>query len=107
MIEKVLAQSVQPVPLATLAPNPSLSTFGIVVTAVVKNAFVLAGVISFILLIFGGFNVIVAAGDAKKAQQGKAAITGAVTGLLLVLGSYLLVQILDVLTGRTIFRFLN
>lgn len=78
-----------------------------VVTAVVKNAFVLAGVISFILLIFGGFNVIVAAGDAKKAQQGKAAITGAVTGLLLVLGSYLLVQILDVLTGRTIFRFLN
>ncbi len=93
--------------LQDLAPNPGLTSFGMVVTAIVKNAFVLAGLISFILLIFGGFNVIVAAGDAKKAQAGKAAITGAVTGLLLVLGSYLIVQILDVLTGQQIFKFLN
>ncbi len=85
--------------LENLAPNPGLTTYGMLVTAIVKNAFVLAGVISFILLIFGGFNVIVAAGDAKKAQQGKAAITGAVTGLLVVLGSFWLVQIIEVVTG--------
>lgn len=96
MLEQVLAQSEE---LGALAPNPGLTSFGMLITAIVKNSFVLAGIISFILLIFGGFNVIVAAGDAKKAQQGKAAITGAVTGLLLVLGSFWLVQIIEVITG--------
>lgn len=94
MIERVFAESLQ-----DLAPNPELTNYGMVVTAIVKNAFVLAGIISFILLIFGGFNVIVAAGDAKKAQQGKTAITGALTGLLLVLGSFWIVQIIEVVTG--------
>lgn len=96
MLEQVLAQSED---LQALAPNPGLTSFGMLITAIVKNSFVLAGIISFILLIFGGFNVIVAAGDEKKAQQGKAAITGAVTGLLLVLGSFWLVQIIEVITG--------
>lgn len=96
MFEQVLAQSED---LQALAPNPGLTSFGMLITAIVKNSFVLAGIISFILLIFGGFNVIVAAGDEKKAQQGKAAITGAVTGLLLVLGSFWLVQIIEVITG--------
>lgn len=90
------------VSLQSLAPNPNLTTFGMVVSVIVKNAFVLAGIISFILLIFGGFTVIVSAGDAKKAQQGKAAVTGAVTGLLLVLGSFLIVQIIHVITGINI-----
>jgi hypothetical protein len=97
MIERVFAESLQ-----NLAPNPELTNYGMVVTAIVKNAFVLAGIISFILLIFGGFNVIVAAGDAKKAQQGKTAITGAITGLLLVLGSFWIIQIIEVITGRQI-----
>ncbi len=96
MIERVLAQSQN---LQDLAPNPDLTSFGMLITAIVKNSFVLAGIISFILLIFGGFNVIVAAGDAKKAQQGKTAITGALTGLLLVLGSFWIVQIIEVVTG--------
>ncbi len=97
MIERVFAESLQ-----DLAPNPELTNYGMVVTAIVKNAFVLAGIISFILLIFGGFNVIVAAGDAKKAQQGKTAITGAITGLLLVLGSFWIIQIIEVITGKQI-----
>lgn len=94
MVERVFAQDLQ-----SLAPNPNLTSFGMVVSVIVKNAFVLAGLLSFILLIFGGFNVIVSAGDAKKAQQGKTAITGAVTGLLLVLGSFLIIQMIQVVTG--------
>lgn len=98
MIETVLAQG----SLQNLAPNPNITSFNMVVNAVVKNAFVLAGLISFILLISGGFTVIVAAGDAKKAQQGKAAMTGAVIGLLLVLGSFLIIEIIEVVTGLNI-----
>lgn len=93
--------------LQSLAPNPNLTTFGGLASSVVKNAFVLAGVISFLLLIFGGFTVIVAAGDSKKAEAGKATMTAAVSGLLLVLGSYLIVQTLAVLTGQQMFQFLQ
>jgi hypothetical protein len=99
-IDKVLAQESQS--LIELAPNPNLTTFGMLVTAIVRNAFMLAGVLSLILLIFGGFQFIVAAGDAKKAEQGRMAMTGAVTGLVLVLGSFLIIEIIEVLTGLNI-----
>ena len=98
MLETVFAQT----NLQDLSPTPGITTFGQIVSVVIKNAFVLAGIISFILLIFGGFNVIVAAGDSKKAQQGKTAITGAVIGLLVVFGSFWIIQIIEVITGRPI-----
>ncbi len=97
MLEIIRAEDLQ-----QLAPNPNLTTFGTLVSVIVKNAFMLAGLLSFILLIFGGFTVIVSAGDAKKTQQGKAAITGAVTGLILVLGSFWIIQIIEVITGKPI-----
>jgi len=97
MITKVFAESLQ-----ALAPNPGLTSFGPLVSGIINNAFVFAGLISFFLLIFGGFQVIVAGGDTKKMQQGKAAITGAVTGLLVIFGSFWIVQIITVITGINI-----
>ena len=96
MLETVFAED-----LSQLAPT-SFTTFGQLVSVIVKNVFVLAGIVSLFLLIFGGFNVIVAAGDAKKAQQGKTAITGAVMGLMLIFGSFWIIQIIEVITGRPI-----
>jgi len=93
----VFAESLQ-----NLAPNPGLSSFGPLISAIVRNAFVLAGIICLFLLIFGGFQVIVSAGDAKKAEQGKTAITGAVVGLLLVFGSFWIVQVIQVITGMNL-----
>jgi len=86
------------------SPAKSFNTFGDVVSVIVTNAFVLAGLLSFILLIFGGFNVIVAAGDSKKLEQGRGAIVGAVVGLLVVVGSFWIVQIIEVLTGVKILK---
>lgn len=79
-------------------------TIGKLVTVVVKNIFVLAGVIAFILLIIGGFGMIVAAGsgDTKKLEQGQKAITAAVIGLLVIVGSFWIVQIIHILTGVTL-----
>lgn len=95
VMDRVLAQ----VDLKILAPSPSVDTFGKLVSVVVKNAFVLAGIISFLLLIFGGFQVIVGAGDTKKLEQGRQAIVGAVVGLLLVVSSFWIVQIVERITG--------
>lgn len=82
-------------------PAESFETFGDLVTVIVKNAFVIAGVIAFLLLVFGAFTIIIGAGagDTKQLEKGKQAITGAVIGLIVVIGSFWIVQILETLTG--------
>ena len=77
------------------------ATFGGLVSTVVKNAFVLAGVVSFVLLIIGGFGIISGAGggDAKKMEQAKGTMTAAIIGLLLVIGSVFIVRVISVITG--------
>ncbi|MBI3956087.1 hypothetical protein HY339_02430 [Candidatus Gottesmanbacteria bacterium] len=79
----------------------SFPTFGALVSVIVRNAFVLAGVISFLLLVFGGFSVIMGAGagDTKQLEKGKQTITGAIAGLIIVVTSYWIVQIVGKLTG--------
>lgn len=83
---------------------PSLTrftTFGALVNVIISNAFVLAGLISFAILVFGGFSIIMGAGsgDSKKLEQGKQAMVGAVTGLLIVVTSLWIVQIIEKISG--------
>lgn len=82
-------------------PANNFDTIGKVLSVLMPNAFVLAGLIAFILLIFGGLSVIMAAGsgDTKKMESGKKALTGAVTGLLIVIGSLWILQLVEKLTG--------
>ena len=86
---------------SVFAPAATFSSFGSIVSVVVKNAFVLAGIISFVLLIVGGLGIIMSAGsgDTKQLEQGKKAVTGAVVGLIVVVTSVLIVQIIATVTG--------
>ena len=88
------------------APANTFNSFGSIVSVVVKNAFVLAGIISFILLIIGGFGVIMGAGsgDSKQMEQAKKSVTGAVTGLIIVVTSVLVVQLIATVTGSTVLK---
>jgi hypothetical protein len=64
---------------------------------------VLAGVIAFFLLILGGFGMIIGAGgDPKKMEQSKQTITGAVLGFIIIIGSFWIIQVLEILTGKTL-----
>jgi FtsH-binding integral membrane protein len=82
-------------------PAKNFKDLGSLTNVLVQNAFTIAGVIFLALLIFGGFQFIVAAGggDAKKLEQGKQALTTAVIGLVIVIGSVWIVQIIEMLTG--------
>lgn len=89
--------------LKTLSPTfNQFDTFGDLVSVIVRNAFVFAGVISFLILVFGGFSVIMGAGagDTKQLEKGKQAITGAVVGLIVIVTSYWIVQIIEKVTGQ-------
>ena len=95
------------VEIKDVAPSlTTFETFGDLVNVIVQNAFVLSGVISFVLLVFGGLSVIMGAGsgDTKKLDQGKQAITGAVVGLVIVITSLWLVQIIETLTGISLLK---
>ncbi|MCX6793852.1 MAG: hypothetical protein NTY06_01985 [Candidatus Gottesmanbacteria bacterium] len=93
-------------PTGIFPPAQTFTTFGDIVSVVVKNAVVFAGIISFILLILGGFGVIVGAGsgDTKKLEQGKKAVTGAVVGLLIIVLSVLIIQVIATITGADILK---
>lgn len=87
-------------------PATTFATFADLVNVVIRNAFVLAGIMTFILLILGGFGIIVGAGngDTKKLEQGKKTLTGAVIGLLLVVGSLWIVQLVELITGISLLK---
>jgi len=86
---------------SVFAPAATFDNFGAIVSVVVKNAFVLAGIISFILLIVGGLGIIMSAGsgDTKQMEQAKKSVTGAVIGLIVVVTSVFIVQIIATITG--------
>ncbi len=46
-----------------------------------------------IVIIYGGFTILTAAGSEGRYEQGKNAIIGAVVGLFIVFGSYILVSL--------------
>lgn len=80
------------------------STPGALISILLKNIYVLAGIMLFVLLIVGGISMISSAGggDAKKTAQGQKAITSAVIGFLLIFASYWIIQIIQYITGLEI-----
>lgn len=96
-MEKIFAVEIRDV----FTPAQQFPTFGGLINVIIKNAFMFAGVITFVLLIFGGFGFIVGAGsgDTKRMEQAQKTITGAVVGLLIVVASYWIIQILESITG--------
>lgn len=85
----------------TFGPAKTFPTIGSLISVLLPNVFILAGIIFFLLLIFGGFGLIMGAGggDAKQADKGKQAITAAVIGFLVIFLSYWIIQIIQTVTG--------
>jgi len=85
-------------------PAQKFATPGDLISVILKNVYVLAGVLLFVLLIFGGISIIMNAGsgDAKKTAQGQKAVTAAVIGFLIIFASYWIIQIIEFITGTKI-----
>lgn len=96
-MERILAVNIGTITQTT----QQFDTFGGLVNVIIKNAYVAAGIITLLLLVFGGFTFIIGAGagDTKKLEQGRQAITGAVIGLIIVVTSFWIVQVIQLITG--------
>ena len=83
----------------------TLGTLGNIISNILPNIYIFAGVVLFILLIFGGLTVIINAGkdDPEATAKGQKAITAAVIGFLIIFCSYWIIRIIEVVTGVNIF----
>ncbi len=81
--------------------NDTYSSFSTLINLILRNSITLAGIILIALLIFGGITFIINAGsgDAKKADQGKKTITASLIGFIIVIFAYLIIKIIETLTG--------
>lgn len=77
---------------------------GSLVSVILSNSIVIAGVIMFVLILIGGIGIISSAGsnDPQGAAKGQKMISGAVIGFLLIFASYWIIQIIEEITGLNI-----
>ena len=80
------------------------STPGALITIILKNVFILAGVLLLVIIILGGVSYISGAGnnDPKKAAAAKQTITNAIIGFLIIFTSYWIIKIIETITGLKI-----
>jgi len=63
---------------------------------VLSRAIALGGGIAFILIVFGAFQILTSSGDPDKVKSGRDLITAALSGLLFILFSVFLLQLIGV-----------
>ena len=79
-------------------------SIGEIISNLLQNVYVLAGILLFILLIVGGLSFIMGAGEdnPEKAKKGKQAITAALIGFMIIFCSYWIIKIIEIITGVSI-----
>jgi hypothetical protein len=83
--------------------DKSLMTPGGIISKLLEFAFPLAGIILFVMLIWGGFEMLYGASTSKAMEAGKNRITSAIIGFFLLFASFWIIQIIEVVFGITIF----
>lgn len=75
---------------------------GALLSILLPNILILAGIIFFGLIVAGGWSYIIGAGGEPSAQdkaKAKAALTSGIIGFLLVISAYFILQIVETVTG--------
>ena len=70
---------------------------------IVKNLYVLTGIVLLFFLVAGGVGMIINAGNVEKQKQSSQTLTAAVVGYLIMFAAYWLVRIVEIVFGVEIF----
>lgn len=68
-------------------------------SVILKNVYVLAAVILFIMVFVGGLGMIINAGNTEKQKQSSQTLSSAVLGFAIMFLSYWLIKIIELITG--------
>lgn len=88
----------------TIAGNLTGLTIGGLIGGLISMIFVLAAIVFFFILVFGGIKWITSGGDEKKVAAARAGITNALIGLAIVFASWAIMNLLGMLFGFNIFN---
>lgn len=85
----------------TIASADQFKNPGALISIILRNVYTVAGVLLFVLLIFGGISIIIGAGgnDPKRAAQGKKTVMTALTGFIIIFASYWIIRLISFITG--------
>lgn len=79
--------------------NSSTLKLGDILSALLPYLYVAGGFILFLMMIWGGFEMLTGATEQKSQEAGKQRITTAVIGFILLFVSYWIAQILQIIFG--------
>lgn len=91
----VLAQDVSIKGQPLRGPLVGINTLGDLVTKIVNFLIPLAGIILFLVFIWGGYSYMTSRGDPEKIKSARAKLTTGVIGFILLIVSYLIVRIIS------------
>ncbi|MCJ7805261.1 hypothetical protein MUP46_01315 [Patescibacteria group bacterium] len=97
----LLAQTGVPIGTTFGSPLGQTKTIGDIVSLVLSNALVIAGVILLFLLVAGGIGMIAGAGSDNPEQlaNGRKAITAAIIGFIIVFAAYWIIRLIESIIG--------
>lgn len=81
------------------------NTPGGILSRVLDFAFPLAGIILFVMIIWGGFEILSGATTPKAKDAGKQRVTNAVIGFILLFSAYWIAQLVEVIFGIQFLSF--
>lgn len=85
------------------SPFTKQEHLGGLVSIVIANAGVIAGLVFLVLVISAGFTMVHnAGGDPQKFAKGRDIITFALVGFLIIFAAYWIIQIIELMTGTKI-----
>lgn len=78
-------------------------TVGDVISAMLPYIYVFAGLGLLLMLIYGGIELMTAAGNPDKVKAGYGRISAGLIGFVVVFISYMVVKVVEIILGVTIF----
>ena len=94
--------------ISGVPPNASITKWGNIgdiVSRVLTYIFPLAGILVFIYLLYGGLNLMLAVGNEEGIREGKAKVTNALIGFLIIFAAFWIVQALEEIFDITLLNW--
>ena len=84
---------------------PTIYALEVMVANILNIIIGLAGVVLLLMLIGGGFGYITSGGDKEKTAKAKNTLTYAILGLVVILGAWLIIRLIEEFTGLNLHIF--
>lgn len=80
-------------------------TFSSIISGAITLAFILAAIVAFAFLVYGGIMWITSGGDKAKTEAARNTITAALVGLLIVFAAWAILSLIQIFFGVSVFNF--